>query len=1057
MTHDELLQLIDRAAAEGWKELNLSGKNLQELPPEIGNLANLSRLYLYKNQLTSVPKELGNLAKLSVLSLSLNQLTSVPKELGNLAKLSRLDLSHSQLTSVPKELGNLPNLSRLDLPRNQLTSVPKELGNLAKLSQLDLSDNQLTSVPKELGNLAKLSQLYLHQNQLTSVPKELGNLANLSQLYLHHNQLTSVPKELGNLANLLDLSLSDNQLTSVPKELGNLANLSRLSLSQNQLTSVPKELGQLANLSRLDLHHNQLTSVPKELGQLAKLSQLDLHHNQLTSVPKELGNLANLFLLDLSQNPDLVSPPPEVIAQGLEAILAYLQEQQKDGEPQWISKLLVVGEGGVGKTSLLRALRGEAFKVQQSTTHGIEIKALPLGHPSEADVTMTLNTWDFGGQEIYHATHQFFLTNRSLFLLAFNARLGYEQSKLIYWLKTIRANAPESPVILVATWSDERDADIPYSDLKEQFPQIVGLYPVSNKTGEGIHPLKQAITQTAADLPLMGEIWPESWLKFANIARKAKAKHTTPSKFWEGMARCGISDEGKPVLATWLHELGDILFFKDNPELNDLVILKPQWVTQYISEVLEADAVIHNFGLFTRQCMDELWNNLTPGLRQHFLELMEQFDLSYKIPDDPEFKSLVVERLDYEPPNYQARWAQIRQDPACKEISMKFQLSEILAGIPTWFIARQHRFTLNLHWRTGVLFGDNRTNPRHLGLLRVERDTRTNADFVRLTVRGPMPHSFFDVLREGFELTLSRYPGLQITRLIPCPDPDDESCLYEFDYQHLEKRLLKDKRTLECPSCAGDVSIDRLLFGLTPQMQDLVLAKLDRIDQNMQEGFQELRELVQREFLRQFRRDQKFPESYCPNLFVLQPDNRSVWHRDIGSQRINLQLYCQYPGEVHPVCAPKNPPTQKDPAQGFYPIDSPDAWLRNLAPYVSGMVRVLKYAAPLVSPTLGYAAADLNEQVKTDVSLMNALVGKLPEITGSDRFALEGSRPEQLRDADRYALDRDRLSGSGLRALREFLKNEDSQECWGGLKRVLTPEGDYLWLCEEHEKVIYPS
>ena len=86
---------------------------------------------------------------------------------------------------------------------------------------------------------------------------------------------------------------------------------------------------------------------------------------------------------------------------------------------------------------------------------------------------MTLNTWDFGGQEIYHATHQFFLTNRSLFLLAFNARLGFEQGKLVYWLKTIRANAPESPIILVATYADERDADLPFTDLKKQFPNVV--------------------------------------------------------------------------------------------------------------------------------------------------------------------------------------------------------------------------------------------------------------------------------------------------------------------------------------------------------------------------------------------------------------------------------------------------------------------------------------------------------------------------------------------------------------------------------------------------------
>ena len=55
---------------------------------------------------------------------------------------------------------------------------------------------------------------------------------------------------------------------------------------------------------------------------------------------------------------------------------------------------------------------------------------------------MHLVSWDFGGQDIYHATHQFFLTDRSLFLLLWNARQGWEQAKLHYWLDIIKARAP---------------------------------------------------------------------------------------------------------------------------------------------------------------------------------------------------------------------------------------------------------------------------------------------------------------------------------------------------------------------------------------------------------------------------------------------------------------------------------------------------------------------------------------------------------------------------------------------------------------------------------------
>ena len=72
------------------------------IPPEIGNLTNLTSLILINNQLTgSIPPELGNLTYLGSLDLSNNQLTgSIPLELGNLTNLTKLDLSNNQLLSL---------------------------------------------------------------------------------------------------------------------------------------------------------------------------------------------------------------------------------------------------------------------------------------------------------------------------------------------------------------------------------------------------------------------------------------------------------------------------------------------------------------------------------------------------------------------------------------------------------------------------------------------------------------------------------------------------------------------------------------------------------------------------------------------------------------------------------------------------------------------------------------------------------------------------------------------------------------------------------------------
>ena len=216
-----------------------------------------------------------------------------------------------------------------------------------------------------------------------------------------------------------------------------------------------------------------------------------------------------------------------------------------------------------------------------------------------------------------------------------------------------------------------------------------------------------------------------------------------------------------------MHELGDILFFVDSEDLNDLVILKPQWVTEYISKVLEADGVIDRQGIFTRQCMDQIWSDLELSLRIHFLRLMERFDLSYRTLENKDI-SLVVERLAFEPSAYQELWEKPTQTEPCKQLSMKFQLSEILPGIPTWFIARQHRFTTGNHWRTGVLLADGPEH-QHLGLVKIGRDPTSNVEFLELTVRGPMPHNFFDLLKEGIEVTLRRYPWPQSHPLCSLP------------------------------------------------------------------------------------------------------------------------------------------------------------------------------------------------------------------------------------------------------------------------------------------------
>ena len=127
-------------------------------------------------------------------------------------------------------------------------------------------------------------------------------------------------------------------------------------------------------------------------------------------------------------------------------------------------KLMVVGEANKGKTSLIYNLtkRGKmtrfkevamGYNNQPLATVGVDLgdwEYAPRGKPK-----VTFMTWDFGGQEEYYATHQCFLSNRSLYLLIWSVK---DREAGLYslgkWLENIEGRAPSSPVLIIGTHSD---------------------------------------------------------------------------------------------------------------------------------------------------------------------------------------------------------------------------------------------------------------------------------------------------------------------------------------------------------------------------------------------------------------------------------------------------------------------------------------------------------------------------------------------------------------------------------------------------------------------------
>ncbi len=952
-------------------------------------------------------------------------------------------LSNELCETILKELGEIePYVVRFDRPLHDLLGeLERRIGSKApqavivlglELSMPDVDRvrtgefvaNLNTSRDRFPGVVMSPLLLVIDQDRLRELARGAPDFFSVRSGVFYFSEL---PPNLGGVLDLLLVPGSTNRADAAER----LAGLPELDLSNRAITFLPPEIGTLSHLRRLDLTNNRLEQLPMEICRLLNLEELLLSANRLTVLPPELGRLQKLKRLELDDNP-LRQPPEEVIAHGTQAVLTYLTEIVPAIRRQWRSKLIFVGEGGVGKSSLHRSLIGEAFDPELPTTHGIDIRSLHLQHPNDPDVVMTLSGWDFGGQEIYHATHQFFLTNRSLFLLVWNLRSGYEQGRLGYWLDTIKALAPDSPILLIATHADERVSSIPYDDLKRRYSQIVGSWQISNADRTGIDELRQAIADAASRLPLMGEEWPSTWLRVAEAIQTVNDTYISNQHLRELMREEGVEGDAQNVLARWLHELGEILYFHDDQELKGLIIFNPQWVAGAIGNVLESESVKDRLGVFRRNDMISVWREIDSGVQQQLLRLMERFDLAYRIPDDVGDTYLIVECLPYDQPDYLSVWDSALDQDGCKEIAMNFQFRQqsIPPGIPTWFIARSHRFSIGIHWRNGAVFADG-PERRHLALIETHPSSRS----LRLAVRGPSPHNFLALLIDGLELTLARYPGLEVERTVPCPGHQNRPCPHQFDYEYLQRAFSKDRLQVECPESFEDVSISQLLLGIDLSMQSNVLGRLEELDKRVSERqsgieseFGELRELVQRQFLVSTNSQQRLSESQCPRVFALRPLNKSGWLRK--SQSWELQLYCEAPGQWHPTTH-----------GGRYKINKASEWADALAPSIRGLATVFKYAIPVVGPWLDVSQSEYEKSLRRDIEFMAELARKLP-VTGdtSGPSTKDASENPQM------------AQGAAIRSLRQLLIDLDPVQHWGGLKRVLTPEGHWLWLCDHHAR-----
>ncbi|MEG5037999.1 MULTISPECIES: leucine-rich repeat domain-containing protein [unclassified Microcoleus] len=763
-------------------QLVLSNNQIISIPEVIGQLSSLTKLNLSNNQIISIPEVIGKLSNLTLLYVWNNQITSIPEVIGKLSNLTGLALSNNQITSIPEVIGKLSNLKRLDLSNNQITSIPEVIGKLSNLTQLVLWNNQITSIPEVIGQLSNLTQLDLSNNQITSIPEVIGKLSNLTELDLSNNQITSIPEVMGKLSNLTQLVLSNNQITSIPEVIGKLSNLTGLFLRDNQITSIPEVIGKLSNLKKLDLNENQITQIPDAIAQLSNLTWLDLSNNQIEKIPECLETLPKLEKLDLRRNPLPISPEVLGPANRREepgtpaAIFNYLR-QLRSGEvlPLNEAKVLLVGQGSVGKTSLINRLTDNKYNPNESQTDGLNITDWKITVNTKP---VKLNVWDFGGQEIYHATHQFFLTKRSLYLLVCNCRTSEDENRLEYWLKLIESFGDASPVIIVGNKCDEQPLDLNRKALRDKYPNIKAIIETSCQSGTGIDELRNAIHTEISELKEVYDLLPLSWFQVKQRLENLDKDIISISEYASICGKENIWEEtDKTQLIGLLHNLGIVLNFREHPILQNTNILNPHWVTEGIYALLSDDALkVKTKGILTYADLSRILDSTKyPSHRYHCLTgLMGEFELCFPVSHCPAPTFLIPGILPKEQP----------ENTKLQGETLEFQYHyRILPdSILSRFIVLMHEKIHNCtHWRTGVML-EYREGAEVYNIARIKSDPEDKKIFIAVSGRESTRRSFLSMIRDTFTKIHNSFANLEISQWVPVPGYPDADPL---DYDEL--------------------------------------------------------------------------------------------------------------------------------------------------------------------------------------------------------------------------------------------------------------------------------
>lgn len=672
-------------------------------------------------------------------------------------------------------------------------------------------------MPPEIGQCQALVTLNLLGNQLTDLPPELAECTQLNTLYLTNNRFSQLPQILSLYPRLRHVSLADNPLSSFPAQLLECRQLRVLVLSRTGITALPSEINRLQDLQALYLDDNKLQVLPDGLRQLSKLRHLYLHGNDALGLSPEL---LGPTWLELRRNNRPASSP--------KSILDYYFSRRRSGAKALDEvKMIFAGRGGAGKTSLVNRLVFNRFHKDEKETPGIAItdwimEGCPGGGP------VTAHVWDFAGQVITHAMHQFFFSTRTVYVLVLTGRENAERDDAEYWLRLIAAFGTErmraaadnettnGPPVIVALnkWDDPGSgrARLDRAALRERHRFIVDFIETDCATKRGLKDLHAKLAETVGAMKWVREGFPAKWAGVKDKLRANSNPHLGYDVFRRICRAEGVADEEEQdSLATALHALGVALNYREDERLRFASVLKPRWLTENVYALMRHAE--KKAGVLPRGALSRVLRAEKDGAMRRFLvDMMVRFELAYPLADEGEEPDrwLVPQALPDDQPSGADEFR-----TAEEATRLRFSYRALPTNIVPQFIVRTHAFLeldkkhQRVQWASGAVLA--RAGAR--ALVRADKYER----IVEVTVTGPV-----DARQELSGLCQAELRSIH--SLIPGLNPHEETEIVTSDGDGRSVRGWVSVLSLEMSeekNVQGALSVENaptLMFDPTPKL-----------------------------------------------------------------------------------------------------------------------------------------------------------------------------------------------------------------------------------------------